>query len=42
MAQLPLDHDEWHALASHLDSVRMPELVLVPTSAQASLSRLGR
>jgi hypothetical protein len=27
MAELPLDHYEWHALAGHLDGVRVSELV---------------
>ena len=27
MAELSLDHNEWHALAGHLDGVRVPELV---------------
>ena len=39
MPELPLDDDERDAFARHLDCVRVPELVLVPTSAQASLCR---
>jgi hypothetical protein len=33
--QLPLDDDERETLVGHLDRVRVPELVLVPTSARA-------
>jgi hypothetical protein len=42
MAELALDHDERHALVRHLDSVSMPQLMLVPTSAQTPLSRQAR
>jgi hypothetical protein len=42
MPELSLDHDQRDSLAGHLDRVRMPELVLVPTSAQAPLSRPAR
>jgi hypothetical protein len=35
MPELPLDDDQRHALARHLDRVGVPELMLVPTSAQA-------
>jgi hypothetical protein len=34
MSELSLNDDEWDTLAGHLDGVRMPELTLVPTSAQ--------
>jgi hypothetical protein len=36
---LALDHDERDALVRHLDGVRVPELMLVPKSAQPPLSR---
>jgi hypothetical protein len=39
MPELSLDNDQRHALVGHLDRVRMPELVLVPTSAQTPLRR---
>ncbi len=38
MPELTLDDDQRHTLMCHLDRVRVPELMLVPTSAQASLS----
>jgi hypothetical protein len=37
--QLALDDDQGDTLASHLHRVGVSELVLVPTSAQAPLSR---
>jgi hypothetical protein len=37
--ELSLDHDQREPLAGHLDGVRVPQLVLVPTSAQASICR---
>jgi hypothetical protein len=37
--ELPLDDDEWDAFVGHLDRVRVPQLMLVPTSAQSSLCR---
>jgi hypothetical protein len=42
MPQLPLDHDQRDAFVRHLDSVSVPELMLVPISAQAPLSRPAR
>src|ERR687891_1680839 len=36
MPELALDDDQRHALAGHLDGVRVAQLVVVPTSAQAS------
>jgi hypothetical protein len=33
MAELSLDHNKWHALAGHLDSVRVPKLRTMPNSA---------
>ena len=42
MPELALDDVHRHPLAGELDRVRLPQLVLVPTSAQASLSRLAR
>ena len=42
MSELPLDHNQRNALVRHLDRVRVPQLMLVPTSAQASLCRPGR
>ncbi len=39
MPELSLDHDQRDSLAGHLDRVRMPKLVVVPTSAQTPLSR---
>jgi len=42
MPELPLDNDQRHALVRELYSVSMPELVVVPTSAQSSLSRPAR
>ena len=42
MSQLALDHDQWDAFVGHLDRVCVAELVLVPTSAQASLGRHDR
>ena len=41
MPELPLDDRQRDPLVGHLDGVRMPQLVLVPTSAQTSLSRPG-
>jgi hypothetical protein len=35
VTELALDHDQRDPLARHLNSVRVPQLVLVPTSAQA-------
>ena len=40
--QLALDQRERDTFVQELDSVRMAELVVVPTSAQASLSRPDR
>jgi len=37
--ELSLDHDQRDPLPGHLDRVRVPQLVLVPTSAQTPLSR---
>jgi hypothetical protein len=37
--ELALDHSERDALVRHLDGVRVAELVVVPTSAQAPLCR---
>ena len=42
MLELPLDNHQRDALVGELDSVSMPQLVLVPTSAQAPLSRHAR
>ena len=42
MPQLALDDVYRHSFPGELDSVRMPELVLVPTSAQAPLCRPAR
>ena len=42
VAELALDDQERDALTGHLDSVSMPQLMVVPTSAQPSLSRLAR
>jgi hypothetical protein len=42
MSELTLDDDQRNALVSHLDSVGVSELVLVPTSAQAPLCRPDR
>jgi hypothetical protein len=42
MPELALDDDQRHALVRHLDRVRVTELMLVRTSAQASLGRPGR
>jgi hypothetical protein len=39
MSQLPLDDGQRHSLARELDRVRVTELMLVPTSAQAPLRR---
>jgi len=39
VSELSLDHDERDALVRHLDRVGVPQLVLVPTSAQAPLCR---
>src|SRR5215216_7831485 len=37
--ELALDDDQRHAFAGHLDCVRVAQLVLAPTSAQAPLGR---
>jgi hypothetical protein len=42
MPELALYDQERDPLAGHLDRVGMAELMLVPTSAQASLSRPER
>ena len=42
MTELALDHQQRDALTGHLDRVRVAQLMLVPTSAQASLGRPGR
>ena len=42
VTELALDDQRRDPLARHLDRVRVPELMLVPTSAQASLCRPGR
>ena len=42
MPELSLDDVDWHPLPGKLDRVRMPQLMLVPTSAQAPLGRPGR
>jgi hypothetical protein len=34
VAELALDNDQRNSLVSHLDRMSVPELVLVPTSAQ--------
>jgi hypothetical protein len=39
VAQLALDHEQRDPLARHLHRVSMAQLVLVPTSAQASICR---
>jgi hypothetical protein len=39
MPELPLDDHQRDALTRHLDRVGMPELMLVPTSAQTSICR---
>ena len=39
MSELPLDHDKRDTFVRHLDRVRVPQLTVVPTSAQASLCR---
>jgi hypothetical protein len=39
MPELPLDDRQRHAFTGELNRVRMAELMLVPTSAQTSLSR---
>jgi hypothetical protein len=39
MPELALDDDQRHALIRHLNRVRVAELMLAPTSAQASLGR---
>ena len=36
---LALDHDERDSLVRHLDRVRMSQLMVVPTSAQAPICR---
>jgi hypothetical protein len=40
--KLTLDHDQRNSLVRHLDRMSMPQLVLMPTSAQAPLSRPAR
>jgi len=40
--ELALDDNQRDALVGHLDRVRVAELMLVPTSAQAPLSRPDR
>ena len=42
MPELALDHRQRHPLPGELDRVSMTELMLVPTSAQTSLSRPAR
>ena len=42
MPELALDDRQRPPLTGELDGVRMAELVIVPTSAQASLSRPAR
>ena len=42
MPELPLDHRQRHPLPGDLDRVSMTKLMIVPTSAQASLSRPAR
>jgi hypothetical protein len=42
MPELALDHRQRHPLPGELDRVSMTELMLVPTSAQAPLSRPAR
>lgn len=42
VAELALDDVEPHALPGELAGVGVSELVVVPTSAQPPLSRLGR
>jgi hypothetical protein len=42
MPELALDDHHRDPLMRHLHSVGMPQLVLVPTSAQAPLSRPAR
>jgi hypothetical protein len=42
VSELTLDHDQRDAFVRHLDRVRVPELMLVPTSAQAPLRRRER
>ena len=42
MPELALDDWQWDPFVGHLDRVRVAELMLVPTSAQASLGRPGR
>jgi hypothetical protein len=39
--ELALDDVDWDPLTGEFDRVRVPQLVLVPTSAQASLCRSG-
>jgi hypothetical protein len=41
MPELALDDQQRHALARHLDGMSMPQLMVAPTSAQASLGRPG-
>jgi hypothetical protein len=42
MPELALDNRDRDPFARHLDRVGMPELMLVPTSAQPPLGRLDR
>lgn len=42
MPELALDDEQWDTLAGHFDRVRMPQLVVVPTSAQTSICRPDR
>jgi hypothetical protein len=42
MPELALDDRQRDPFVSHLDRVRVPELVIVPTSAQSPLSRPAR
>ena len=37
MSELPLDHDQRHTFVRHLDRMGVSQLMLVPTSAQASI-----
>jgi hypothetical protein len=41
MTELALDHQQRDPLAGHLDGVRVPELMFVPTSAQAIMPTPG-
>jgi hypothetical protein len=42
LAELTLDHHERQTFVRHLDRVGVPQLVVVPTSAQPPLSRFNR